>query len=386
MSDRLDHDVIIAGAGVVGAAIAWHLARAGVRVAIIDATGPAAAASGASDGAVSVASKKPGVMARLASASLIYTHDLAAQGPLQAAFAARPAHIFGSGAAELAAMDTLAAKLNHLSGRVRVVADGGPDLLSGLGTGVDRLMTLEGEGHMPGHKAVRAYLAAPGITCIWPAPLLGYEVADGFVTVRLADRTLRAGQLVLALGVSSPDLIPGLPIVPRAGQLIVTDRGPVGALSGSLTAAAYLVAKTQDGAALPLLPVVIDPLTSGQYLIGSTREDHGDPTRVDFATLRRLLTRAATVWPALRDRRVIRTFAGVRAAVSDSLPIVGPLPGADRVTIVTGFEGDGICLSALIGREVARMLCGLSPDAALAADLAALSPVRFSKNRIEGAA
>lgn len=392
LAQRPDHDVIIAGAGIVGAAIAYHLAIAGLRVAVVDATGPAAAASGAADGAVSVASKKPGTMARLATASLLYTRDLAAGGPLQGAYASRPAHIFGTGEAELAAMDALIQKLSALAGPVRVIGDGGPDRLPGLGPGVERLVTLDGEGHMPGHRAVRAYLATPGITPIWPAPVLGFESDDHGVTLRLANRRLRAGRLVLALGVSSSDLIPQdlcprLPILPRSGQLLVTDRGPLGELSGALTAAAYLVAKTAEASAVPLSPVVLDPLATGQYLIGSSRENHGDMAHVDFATLRAILGRAVTVWPALRNRRVIRAFAGVRAAVADGLPIVGPLPGEPRVFVATGFEGDGICLSALIGREVALRLRGIATDPALAADLDCLAPARFAPSaRIEGAA
>jgi len=374
-----DHDVLIAGAGIVGAAVAWHLAEAGLRVALADAAGPAAAASGASDGAVSVASKKPGVMARLATGSLVYTSELAARGPLGAAYQARPSYVFGTGAAEMGAIDALIDKLAQLGGGpVRVTADGGPGMLPGVGPGVERLVALSGEGHMPGHKAVRAYLAHPGISPLWPAPLVGYEADDAGVTVDLGGRRLRVGVLVAALGVATPALFPGLPVLPRAGQLVVTDAGPQGALPGALTAAAYLLAKTETpGGAEALPPVVIDPLATGQFLIGSSREDHADPTRVDFATLRRLLGRATAAFPALADRRVIRAFAGVRAAVADGLPIVGPLPGAPRVIIATGFEGDGICLSALIGREVAAMARGIGPGAEWAADLAALSPARF---------
>jgi len=376
-----EHDVAIAGAGIVGASVAWHLARAGLRVVVIDAVGPAAAASGASDGAVSVASKKLGPLARLASASLLYTRDLAAQGVLSDAFHARPSYVFGKGAAELAALDALVGKLRGIAGPVRVTADGGAEGLPGLGSGVERLIALEGEGHMPGHKAVRAYLAAPGITAVWPARIQGFEADDAGVTIDLGDRRLRAGHLVAALGTSTPALFPTLPVHPRAGQLFVTDRGPVGALPGSLTAAAYLVAKTEAPAILPLPPVVIDPLTTGQFLIGSSREAHADPNRVDFATLRQLMRRAAEVFPALVERRVIRAFAGIRAAVSDSLPIVGAMPGEGRVTLATGFEGDGICLSALIGREVAQMVRGLPPSEGVAKDLAILSPSRFVATR-----
>ncbi|WP_323038656.1 FAD-binding oxidoreductase [Gemmobacter sp.] len=381
-----DFDVAIAGAGIVGASAAWHLAGAGLRVAVIDAVGPAAAASGASDGAVSVASKKPGPLARLASAALLYTRVLSQGGPLEGAFHARPSYVFGQGEAELAAMDALIAKLGQIAGPVRVVADGGRGLLPGLGDSVERLVVLDGEGHMPGHKAVRAYLARPGITPVWPAHIHAILPDDTGVTVDLGDRRLRAGRLVAALGVSTRDHFPDLPVLPRAGQLFVTDRGPADALPGSLTAAAYLLAKTETPAAARLPPVVIDPLVTGQFIVGSSREDHGDPSQVDFATLRRLMGRAVDAFPALAGRRVIRAFAGIRAAVADGLPIVGPLPDAPHVLMATGFEGDGICLSALIGAEVARMARGLGPSDGIAADLAALSPLRFTPSRQEGRA
>ncbi|WP_372841801.1 NAD(P)/FAD-dependent oxidoreductase [Phaeovulum sp.] len=377
MAKPADHDVLIAGAGIVGASIAWHLAEAGLRVAVADAVGPAAAASGASDGAVSVASKKPGVMARLATGSLLYTRDLAARGLLAAAFAARPSYVFGAGAAEMGAIDALIAKLAELAGPVRVLSDGGAGLLPGTGPGVERLLVLAGEGHMPGHKAVRAYLAHPRITRLWPAALAGFEADDAGVTVDLGAQRLRAGILIAALGVSTPEIFSGLPVIPRAGQLLVTDAGPQGALPGALTAAAYLLAKTNGPGREALPPVVIDPLATGQFLIGSSREDHGDNTRVDFETLRRLLGRSTSAFPALAARRVIRAFAGIRAAVPDGLPIVGPLPGTARVILATGFEGDGICLSALIGREVAAMARGEGPAPDWADDLARLSPARF---------
>lgn len=371
-------DTAVLGAGVVGASVAWHLASRGVRVALLDAVGPAAAASGASDGAVSVSSKKPGPLARLAAASLAYTRQLAAAGPLRNAFLARPAWYFATSGDEVAALDALNAKLAALGGPVRAVRDGGPDLLPGAGACVRRLVEIGGEGHMTGYAATAAYLGHPEIVRHWPVCVRQIEAAADHVTVHLADGgVLRAGQVVAALGVSSPTLFPGLPVAPLAGQLIVTDRGPVGSLPGALTAASYLIAKTVAPTDLPDPPVVIDPLATGQMLIGSSRDPHGDPALVDFATMLRLVRRAAQVWPPLAARRVIRVFAGVRAAVADGLPIVGPLPGAPRILLATGFEGDGICLSALIGREVAAMALGKAPDPAVEADLAALSPARF---------
>ena len=381
MDDLGRYDAIVLGAGVVGASTAWHLAQAGLSVALVDAEGPAAAASGASDGAVSVASKKPGPLARLATASLIYTRELAATGALKAGYHPRPSYIFGSGQAEIDAIDALIAKLDALGDAVRLRRDGGADLLPGTGHSVERLVELTGEGHMPGHAAVSGYLTDPRITRIWPARVLGLNETGAAVIVDLGTRRLSAPRVIAALGTSTAALFPDMPVIPRAGQLFVTDRGAPGALPGALTSAAYLLAKTTNPTTLPRPPVVIDPLTTGQYLVGSTREDHADPTRVDFATLQQLMIRAAETWPALRARRVIRAFAGVRAAVRDGLPIVGLVPGSARITLATGFEGDGICLSAVIGREVARMATDVAPTTRLEADLATLSPARFTSSQ-----
>lgn len=366
------------GAGVIGAATARHIAEQGARVAVIDATGPSAGASGASDGAVSVASKKPGTLARLATGSLLYTRQLAAGGMLSHAFIARPAWYFATSDAEEQALDALVAKLRAIDGPVQASADGGPALLPGTGPAVRRLVEIRGEGHMTGYGATAAFLDHPGIERRWPDAVLGIEPDDTGVTLVLASGRLRVRRVVAALGLGTLPLFAGLPVRPRAGQLFVTDRGPGGQLAGALTAASYLIAKTDEPAQLPDPPVVIDPLTTGQFLIGSSREEHGDPSRIDFATMIALVRRAATVWPALSERRVIRAFAGVRAATLDGLPIVGPLPDAPNIIMATGFEGDGICLSALIGREVAAMALGLAPGAGLAPDLGALSPARFA--------
>lgn len=381
-----EYDVIIAGAGIVGASVAWHLAGSGLRTVIIDATGPAAAASGASDGSISVASKKPGPAARLAVASLAHTAILARPaGPLHGVFHHRPSYFFATCPEEDQALDELGAKLDGLGGPVRVAADGpGPAVLPGATAVAARMLAIEGEGHMLGYNAVWAYMRAAGARLhrLWPARVRALEAGHGGVTVSLAvpdgsTRDLRGRVLVCALGLSSADLFPALPLRPRAGQLIVTDAATGTCLPGLLTAASYLVQKTQSSTFSPRPPSVIDPLATGQYLIGSSREEHADPLRTDFATVRRLLQSAVEVWPDVRRRRVLRVFAGVRAATADGLPVVGRMAGLPQVIMATGFEGDGICLSALIGRLVAQMVTGEAISADVAADLAALSPDRF---------
>jgi len=59
MQPRPPSSVIIIGSGIVGAATAYFLNARGVAVRLLDASAPAAEATGAADGAVSVASKRP---------------------------------------------------------------------------------------------------------------------------------------------------------------------------------------------------------------------------------------------------------------------------------------------------------------------------------------
>lgn len=376
------YDLVIAGAGIVGASTAWHAVQLGLRVAVIDAKGPAAAASGASDGAVSVASKRPGLMADLAGASLLYTGQLAQPANiLSGIFHPRPTYLFARSEPEAQALDRLIAVLRDQASPVSLVRDGAPAdaTVRGLGSVVSRVVELTGEGHMLGYLATLAYLKAAGCTTMWPAALASFETGQESIRVETSLGELHCSRLVLAAGTGTGALLPDLPLVPRSGQLIVTERSasPADILPGPLTSAAYLLDKTRNGAGAAGTPVVIDPLETGQLLIGSSRQDHGTERSTDVHTVRRILRSAVDCLPQIAERRILRVFSGVRAATSDGLPIVGALKDRPGVYCATGFEGDGICLSALIGREVAALVA----TGKTTVDLSPLSPSRFSDKK-----
>jgi glycine/D-amino acid oxidase-like deaminating enzyme len=377
-----EFDLVVAGAGVVGASIAWHAVQQGLRVAVVDAIGPAAAASGASDGAVSVASKKPGVLADMADTSLAYCYELAQLGgPLEHVFLPRPSYFFASDQQESRALDQLVEKLREMNGIAQVVSDKSKpnNFLLRLGQSVKRLVEIGGEGHMLGYSATHAYLQHARAECFWRTQVTSFDESDGSIVVHMGPTSLKAKNLVLALGLGTEQMLPWLPMIPRAGQLIVTDAGQgfVQSLPGAMTAASYLLSKSRDSVGDFPTPVVIDPLKTGQFLIGSSREPHNDATRTDLTILKALLARAVDCYPELKHRRVIRVFTGVRAAIEDGLPVVGKVPGYSRVWVATGFEGDGICLSALVGREMAAAIAQRSPKD----EMKDLSPCRFELKR-----
>lgn len=377
-SRRAPH-VIVIGAGIVGASVAFFLSRSGARVTVLDAHTPAAGASGASDGAVSVASKRPGPMMSLAQASRALYHQWVQQGVLTDIYHTRPTYLFARTDEEVAVIAQQGADLMDLGERILPLTHA--ELMQrvpGLGRHVLAGMKVPDDGHALGYRVVDRLLhvANASIHRFTPVQrlLLSGERVVGVVTPNGA---LVADMVVAAAGLGTGALV-GLDkvLIPRKGQLIVTDRASLSgpALPGPLMSAGYLAAKRRMVLGQRSASLVIDPLQTGQFLIGSSRETGFADRQTDIHTVSSLLREALAVVPALAQRRVIRTFAGIRIGTQDGLPIVGRHPTLAGLFIATGMEGDGICLAPVMGSALARMVID---DDAGGQDVSALDPGRF---------
>lgn len=375
--------VVVVGAGIVGAASAYFLARRGHRVRLLDAAAPAAAASGASDGAVSVASKRPGPMMTAALAGIALYRDLARAGIFADLFKARSTIIVAEDDAEA---QKLAQHADTLSGEGmtlrRIEGETLRHDLPSISRRVKLAIEIRDEGHAVGYEIVRRLIAMSGIAVDRNTPVTRLiEDASGraIIAVETPRGRIGADHVVITAGCGSAKLVglEGL-LRPRKGQLIITERSPklAALLPGSIMSCRYLLSKdsipTPGGQAHRRFGPVIDPLRTGQFLIGGTREETGD-TDNDIAAVRRMLASAVSLLPELQKLRVIRIFAGVRSATCDALPIVGKIPRYANLVVAAGFEGDGICLGPLIGRTVSELVMGEAPII----DLSPFDPGRF---------
>src|SRR5271170_5250873 len=98
----------------------------------------------------------------------------------------------------------------------------------------------------------------------------------------------------------------GVPIAPRKGQMVVVeDHGPERLNVVLRTPKIYLV-----------------PRGDGRIAIGATVEDVGFDKQVHPETTARLLDLAAELWPPVRSMRVVESWAGLRPATADNLPVI----------------------------------------------------------------
>jgi glycine/D-amino acid oxidase-like deaminating enzyme len=172
---------------------------------------------------------------------------------------------------------------------------------------------------------------------------------------------------VNAAGAEAVRLMPELPIAPRKGHLVITDRYP-GLLRHQVVELGYL--KSAHTMTAESVACNVQPRTTGQLLVGSSRELVGWDASINRPLRARMLRRAAEFVPALRELRALRTWTGFRPATPDSLPLIGRWE--DGLYVAAGHEGLGVTTAPATGRLIADLALGRAP---------VLDPLPFNPRR-----
>lgn len=192
---------------------------------------------------------------------------------------------------------------------------------------------------------------------------IGSQVTQiGNGRVRMADRTeFSAGIIVNAAGAWAPELTHGISVKKRKGHLVITDRYS-GFVRHQLVELGYL--KSAHSVSSDSVAFNVQPRRTGQVLIGSSRQYGAEHKEVDHEILSRMLQRAQSYMPALAQTSAIRVWTGFRAATPDKLPLIGPWSEDSTVYLATGHEGLGITTSLATGRLLVDQLVNRSSDIA----------------------
>ena len=190
---------------------------------------------------------------------------------------------------------------------------------------------------------------------------LGASVTQiGQGRVRMSDGLEIAGEIIVnAAGAWASELTGGIEIKKRKGHLVITDRYP-GFLRHQLVELGYL--KSAHSVSSDSVAFNVQPRRTGQILIGSSRQYGAEQKEVDHDILRRMLQRAQEYMPGLGSMSAVRTWTGFRAATPDKLPLIGPWPADKSLFLATGHEGLGITTSLATARILVDQITGARPE------------------------
>ena len=360
-------NVTIAGAGIIGCAIAHELAARGARVRVLDSRVPGGGATRASAGILAphIEGHDPTLL-RLGERSLALYEEFVARA---ARDAGDEVEYERSGTIEIA---TTLDDANALKRRARAFGN----------TGVEHTLLDATE--------VRRF--EPGVT---PDAVAGlYIPSHGYVAPGDLTRALASAAILhrAAFDIGSAVSVEGGPVarVRTAGSVIESDAVIIAAGSWSTSldgvAAAPDAVKPIRGQLLQLRlaercaerviwgrDCYLVSRRDGTVLVGATVEDVGFDERATSLGVQELLRGAMALMPALRDAVFEEVRVGLRPKTADELPAVGASSTMPHVFYATGHYRNGVLLAPLTAQLVADLVLDGKADA----DLALLQPKRL---------
>ncbi|MFH8466363.1 NAD(P)/FAD-dependent oxidoreductase [Streptomyces sp. NPDC017991] len=388
MSNSLTCDVVVVGAGMVGAATALYAARAGLSAVLVDRGPVAGGTTGAGEGNLLVSDKEPGPELELALLSARLWADLAAEPGMGESgvgesfeYETKGGLVVASASEGLAALEELAAAQRPAGVRTESVGpdqlhDLEPYLAHGLAGGVLYPQDAQVMPTLAAARLVRLARTAGASLRTGRTVTDVLRTASGAVRgVRTSHGDIHAPAVVNAAGTWGGELAAlagvSLPVLPRRGFVLVTEPLPR-RVRHKVYAADYVADVASDSAALQTSPVV-EGTAAGPVLIGASRERVGFDRSFSLPVTRELAAGATRLFPFLAQVRAMRAYLGFRPYMPDHLPAVGPDARVPGLFHACGHEGAGIGLATGTGHLIAQVLAGRTSDL----DLAPFRPDRF---------
>lgn len=349
-------DVLIAGAGVIGLAIGWRAAQAGLNVWIVEPREPGAGASGVAAGMLA-----PVTEADFGEQDLIRSNVQAA--------AAYPDFV-----AELEAETGIQTGYRPC-GTLSVATDRDElellermhSLQLSLGLWAERLRASEARALEPGlATAITGAIHAPDDHQVSPRALLSalrtaFEAAGGRLRCGEGVQSVNVeGAVVTGATLASGERIAAANTVIAAGSWSGRIDGvelPVRPVKGQILrlrgdrehAVAQHVIRTPE--------IYAVPRDDGRLVIGATVEEQAFDTSVTAGAVLELLRRAYDVLPQIAELELVEIGAGLRPATPDNRPLVGPA-AQDGLWWATGHWRNGVLQAPLTAERIVSALTG----------------------------
>lgn len=347
-------EVVIIGGGISGTAAAYELARAGVRVTLLERGSLASMASGWTLAGVRQSGRHPAEMP-LAMAAVGRWAELGEelgadveyrrQGNLRLARSPEEVPIIADMVAE---QRSLGLDLDFLPDNQTV-----REIAPALAETVLAASYCPTDGHANPDLAVQAFATAAarhGAEIRTRATVTAIETGGARVRgVRTSVGDVAADAVVVAAGVYTGALLAplGIDLPLQTGQVAVVQTVPLPPLIDQVlgTATADFAGRQEVGGRLRLTdggspwPHTLDALPH-----------NADLTLPPAGKIAAAVTAASTVLPAVAKARVARVWGGLLDMTPDALPVIECTPQVDGLVVAAGFSGHGFCLGPVTGR------------------------------------
>jgi glycine oxidase len=362
-------DVAIAGGGLIGATIAFELARASLQVALFDRHEPGEASSWAAAGILSPAPENAGMISivPLGRASLqLYPEFVAAVEEISGQSAGYRARgtleaLFSTDAQEK--LSTIIALHHGLGLRAEPVrAEDAREMEPALSPELEAAVFRPDEACVDNRALTKAVLTAAersGVQTFTGSNVQSIAKngrrCDGFV---VDGEKVQSRWTVIAAGCCSAEIEGAAqyaPVRPAKGQMIALRAKDLSIERVLWSDHVYLV-----------------PRNDGRILAGATVEYVGFDKKVTLGAVQKIITAALQLAPALADAQMEETWAGLRPDSPDHLPIIGPTD-LDGLLIATGHFRSGILLAPITAQLIREWVTTQN----VRQDWARFSPMRF---------
>jgi glycine oxidase len=364
-------DAVIAGGGLIGAAIALELARAGLQVALFDRHEPGEGSSWAAAGILSPAPENAGMISivPLGRASLqLYPEFVATVEEISGQSAGYRARgtleaLFSTDAQEK--LSTIIALHHGLGLKAEPVrAEDAREMEPALSPELEAAVFRPDEACVDNRALTKAVLTAA--ECSGVKTLTGSNVqsiakngrrCDGFV---VDGERVQSRWTVIAAGCHSAEIEGAAryaPIRPAKGQMIALRAKDLTIERVLWSDHVYLV-----------------PRNDRRILAGATVEYVGFDKKVTLGAVQKIITATLQLAPTLADAQMEDTWAGLRPDSPDHLPIIGPTD-VEGLLIATGHFRSGILLAPITAQLIREWITTQN----VSQDWTRFNPMRFGE-------
>ena len=360
--DKNHADIIIIGAGIIGCAIAYNLAKRDANTLVIDkATRVGTEASWAGAGILTSHASTHEPYPTLCRASLALYPALADE--LKTATQIDIEFIRSGTLSVIFNPDEAAGLVGLAERRVKrgfsaevLTAEEALRLEPALSPAIRGAVLFPEDAQVRNPKLVTAFAkgaAQLGTQFKLGNPITGFIRENGRVVAAVVNgERIYADTFVIAAGCWTGTLSAMLgcpiPIVPAKGQIVLVEAMPP------------LFHRTIDG-----LGVYLVPRADGKLLIGATVEIAGYDKSTTVDGVKQMIDAGIGIAPSLAQSTFVQTWTGLRPYAKNG-PVLGYLPGHENVVLASGHFKNGILLAPITGKLIAELL--MDGDTSLSLD------------------